>query len=66
MPNYVLDVDGVKYNISTRVAPKREYHMTATVAEATAKVTPIDHLSADEQEALRYAIRVLKHDPPKF
>jgi hypothetical protein len=66
MPTYVLEVDGVKYNVSTRLAPKREYHMTASVSDKAAEVTPIDSLSDDEQEALHAMIKVLKKDPPKF
>jgi hypothetical protein len=66
MADYVLEVDGAKYHVSTRLAPKREYHMTATVADKDDKITPIDDLSADEQEALRAMIRVLNFDPPKF
>lgn len=66
MADYVLDIDGVKYDVSTRLTPGRLYQMTATVADTTAETTPLESLSADEQEALRAMIRVLQHDPPRF
>lgn len=65
MPDYVLEVDGEKYNVSTRLA-KQTYHMTATIADVAAVVTPVDSLPKDEQEALRHMVRVLKDAPPKF
>ncbi len=65
MPDYVLEVDGAKYNVSTRLA-NQTYHMTATVADVAAVVTPIDQLPEDEQEALRHMVRVLNTAPPRF